>query len=432
MTQPIRPPARIAVVGAGVAGLSSALYLHRLGHAVTIFERFREAQPVGSGLMLQPTGMTVLHDLGLLDAVLDLAQPISGLLGHDARSGRKILDVTYRRGRFGLGVNRAALFQVLFDAVRAAGIRVETDREIVGAETSGDHVHLRDRQGRRLDANFDLVVDAAGVRSPLRDPTAPGAKPKPFAYGAFWATLRLPDAGFSFDRLEQKYERASVMIGVMPAGRITHDGPHTCAFFWSLKTADVQAVRDAGLAAWKARVEKLWPATAPLLAQITSFADLAVAEYAHQTLRQPYRGRVFHIGDSAHATSPQLGQGANMALLDARALAHAMVRGGSIAEIGQAYARSRRLHVRLFQLASLALTPFYQSDGRVIPWLRDGLVATVAKVPPMPAILSDLVSGTLVSPFKAIGLKEVDWAVTGRRDTEREPVTPGTLGRRPA
>lgn len=121
-----------------------------------------------------------------------------------------------------------------------------------------------------------------------------------------------------------------------------------------------------------------------------------------------------------------------MALLDARALAHAMVRGGSIAEIGQAYARSRRLHVRLFQLASLALTPFYQSDGRVIPWLRDGLVATVAKVPPMPAILSDLVSGTLVSPFKAIGLKEVDWAVTGRRDTEREPVTPGTLGRRPA
>ncbi len=142
MIQPSRMPARIAIVGAGVAGLSSALYLHRLGHAVTVFERFPAARPVGSGLMLQPTGMSVLHDLGLLERVLALGQRIVGLVGHDARSGRQVLDVSYRCGRFGLGVNRAALFQVLFDAVRAAEIPIETGCEITGTEASGGLVKL--------------------------------------------------------------------------------------------------------------------------------------------------------------------------------------------------------------------------------------------------------------------------------------------------
>ncbi|MGD9802812.1 MAG: FAD-dependent oxidoreductase [Hyphomicrobiaceae bacterium] len=427
MTQPIRTSARIAVVGAGIAGLSSALYLSRLRQAVTIFERFPEAQPVGSGLMLQPTGMSVLYDLGLLDSVLQLGQPISGLLGHDARSGRRILDVTYRGGRFGLGVNRAALFQVLFDAVLAAGIPIETAHEISRANATEARVWLLDGKGQRINDAFDLLVDAAGVRSPLRDANDPDAVLRPFAYGAFRATLRLPDTGFIFDRLEQRYQHASVMIGVMPAGQITRASPQTCAFFWSLKTAHVQAVRDAGLPAWKARVHELWPATTPLLDQITSLSDLAVAEYAHVTLRRPYNGRIIHVGDSAHATSPQLGQGANMALLDARALAHAIAQAGSLSDIGPTYARSRRLHVRFFQLASRALTPFYQSDGRLIPWLRDGLVATVAKVPPVPTILSALVSGTLVDPFKRIGLTEADWARLGSSQTQRVLAAEGPI-----
>ena len=372
--------------------------------------------------MLQPTGMTVLHDLGLLDAVLQLGQPLSGLLGYDARSGRKILDVTYRGMRFGLGVNRSALFQVLYDAVRTTGIPIETAQEIARTDVSDSEISLIDREGNRVGAAFDLVVDAAGVRTPLRDRNDPAATPRAFAYGAFWATLRLPDTGFASDRLEQRYERASVMIGVMPSGRVAPDAPRTCAFFWSVKTADVPSVREAGLSVWKSRVLDLWPATAPLLDQIESFSDLAVAEYWHLTLRRPYSGRVIHVGDSAHATSPQLGQGANMALLDARALAHAIAGGGSLSAVCAAYARSRRLHVRFFQLASRALTPFYQSDSYLIPWLRDGLVATVARVPPMPTLLAGLVSGTLVSPFGPIGLSEVEWPRVAFEETEPVPV----------
>lgn len=120
----------IAIAGAGPAGLASALYLDRLGHRVTLFERFLEPRPVGSGLILQPTGLAVLHDLGLHDAIAALGQRLDRLRGTDARSGRTVLDVRYASLRWlgrGLGVHRAALFDVLHSAVLGAGIEIRHD-----------------------------------------------------------------------------------------------------------------------------------------------------------------------------------------------------------------------------------------------------------------------------------------------------------------
>ncbi len=82
-----------------------------------------------------------------------------------------------------------------------------------------------------------------------------------------------------------------------------------------------------------------------------------------------------HIGDSAHATSPQLGQGANMALLDALALTVALRDATDLPHAMQRYATMRRWHVRLFQWSSAVFTPFYQSDSRLLPLLRDHLLA---------------------------------------------------------
>jgi salicylate hydroxylase len=56
---------RIAICGCGPAGLAAALLLHRGGHHVVILERFERAKPLGSGLIVQPTGLVVLHELGL-------------------------------------------------------------------------------------------------------------------------------------------------------------------------------------------------------------------------------------------------------------------------------------------------------------------------------------------------------------------------------
>ncbi len=67
------------------------------------------------------------------------------------------------------------------------------------------------------------------------------------------------------------------------------------------------------------------------------------------------------------------------------------------------------LHVRVFQALSFMFTPFYQSDSGVLPFIRDRLVATVAKIPPAPQLLASMVAGAMVDPFAPIGLKEVDW-----------------------
>jgi 2-polyprenyl-6-methoxyphenol hydroxylase-like FAD-dependent oxidoreductase len=77
------------------------------------------------------------------------------------------------------------------------------------------------------------------------------------------------------------------------------------------------------------------------------------------------------IGDAAHCTSPQLGQGANMGLLDAATLADAIASSHDLGIALDAYATARRRHVRFYQWASRWFTPLFQSDSIAAAWLRD-------------------------------------------------------------
>ena len=106
---------RIAVVGYGSGGQAAALLLSRDGHAVEVFERVPHPGPVGAGFLLQPIGLHVLWELGLLDAVLAHGRPIARLFGETA-AGRAVMDMRYAeldRRLFGLGLQRGALFQLL-------------------------------------------------------------------------------------------------------------------------------------------------------------------------------------------------------------------------------------------------------------------------------------------------------------------------------
>lgn len=387
-----------------------ALYLKRAGHRVTIFERFEEPKPVGSGLILQPTGLTVLADLGLLDDIVALGARIDRLHGADASTGRTVLDVRYDAQlgrRFGLAVHRAALFGVLFRAARREAIAIETGVEIEAVE-AGERATLVCSNGRRA-GPFDLVVDASGSRSKLRQSAGNAGAPRPLTYGAFWASLGWRGKGFDEHALLQRYDKASVMIGVLPIGRPEPGAEKMAAFFWSLKPDDADAVRAVGLDAWKERVVRLWPQSEAFTRQIDSFDQLSLARYGHHTMKLPIGRRLAVIGDAAHSTSPQLGQGANMALLDAAALSHALARTQSIEAALEAYAGARRWHVRVFQALSLAFTPFYQSDSVALPFIRDRLVATIAKIPPAPQLLASMVAGTVIDPFRRAGLTEVRW-----------------------
>jgi len=399
----------IAIAGAGPAGLAAALFLHRAGHRVTVFERFDKPAPLGSGLILQPTGLTVLGALGLLTEIMALGSRIDRLYGADARSGRTVLDVRYdaqRGGRFGVAVHRAALFGVLHRAAIGENIAIETGIDLDGVDVGSNALIAG---GGRKVGTFDLVVDASGSRSKLRRFAFHPEEPKPLPYGAFWASLDWRGEGFEDNALLQRYQRASVMIGVLPIGRPELSSEKMAAFFWSLKPDEADRVRSEGLDAWKARVCGLWPECRAYMDQIDSFDQMTLARYGHHTLKLPTGPRLAIIGDAAHSTSPQLGQGANMALLDAAALAHVLARSENIDEALDAYARARRWHVRVFQALSSMFTPFYQSDSTVLPFIRDRLVAIAARIPPGPQFLASMVAGTAVDPFGAVGLREAGW-----------------------
>jgi 2-polyprenyl-6-methoxyphenol hydroxylase-like FAD-dependent oxidoreductase len=393
----------IAVAGCGPAGLAAALLLRRDGHRVTLFERFDAPGPVGSGLMIQPTGQAVLRALGLEARLLAVGSRVDRLFGRAGDRGPVVLDVRYAAlgaaAGFGVGIHRAALFAILHDAVTAAGIPIETGRPIAASRIDGGRRRLLCEDGSEA-GPFDLVVDTLGSRTPLAAPTG-----RALAYGALWASLDWPeDAGFDPAALEQRYRRASVMVGVLPIGTPPGRSRPQAAFFWSLRADRLGDWRAAGLAAWKADVLRLWPRLAPLLDQIVEPEQLTFARYAHRTLPVPAEPAMIHIGDAWHSASPQLGQGANMALLDAYALALALrSEAGIEAAIGRAIALRRR-HVRLYQAMSALFTPVYQSDDRFLPFVRDRLVGPLSRLWPATRIQAAMVSGLVGNPLGGLGL----------------------------
>jgi len=375
--------------------------LARQGRRVTIHERFEAARPVGAGFLLQPTGQAVLDTLDLTSQVEALAQPVRRLFGCAAPTGRTVLDVRYddlHRPRPALGVHRATLFDVLFRAAVAEGVTAQTGCEITGAD-DGRLI----RADGSMTARFDLVVDASGAGSRIAAPLPGGSANggRAFAYGALWATVSWPGDDFDDQALEQVYRGADKMIGVLPVGRRPDSPQRLATFFWSLRADAHPAWLSGGLDAWRDEVSALWPRVAPVVGGLTDPAQLTFARYRHHTVHRPVGPRLAIIGDAAHATSPQLGQGVNMGLLDAHALAQSLERHGDLDRALDAYAAARRWHVRLYQALSLTFTPFYQADGRVLPWIRDHVLGKVARLPLAPRLLAATVSGLLLDPRPA-------------------------------
>ena len=388
------PALDVAVIGCGTAGAAAALFLARAGHRVSVFERVPEPGPVGAGILIQPTGQAVLARLGLLDQVRDRAAPVARLLSV-RRSGRAVVDLSYDelRGRaaIGLGTHRGLLFQVLFDAIAAEpgiALRVGCDVEAVHRAVGGRRA-LAGANGEAL-GDFDLVVVAGGADSG-RLTAELDARVSRYPWGALWFVARDPEGAFA-GCLHQVVDGARRMVGLLPTGLAPGSDHPVVSLFWSVRVDRVAALREGGLALWRDEVLALEPRAEPVVQQLGDMDQLLLARYFDVRMRRWHAEGLAALGDAAHATSPQLGQGANLALWDAMVLAESIA-GAGLAGGLAAYSRARRAHLRYYQLATRWLTPLFQSDSRVGGWLRDRFLPLANRFGPTRRLMLETMAG---------------------------------------
>ncbi len=384
----------IGIVGAGTAGAASALLLARSGHRVTLFERVPDPMPVGAGILIQPTGMAVLKQLGLLEEAVSLGARVDRLHGQNGH-GRKVMDMHYRDWRpdsFGLGMHRGALFSLLQRELAPSGVDCRYGVNVTGIHRQANKTMLRDVQGLEH-GPFDAVIAADGMRSQMRATSGLAASVKPYPWGAVWAICEDPTGVFN-GVLNQRYRAAREMLGVLPTGKSASGGVPLVSMFWSLRTAHFATWQQQGLEAWKQQALRLWPELDGLLSGITQTSQLRFADYCDVVMPRWHGDGIVVIGDAAHATSPQLGQGANLALLDAHFLQRALASTGGIQDALQHYSDERRAHLRYYQWASRMLTPLFQSDQKVLPALRDVFMGVTGRLPFLKTQFAETLAGT--------------------------------------
>ncbi|MGY0612578.1 MULTISPECIES: FAD-dependent oxidoreductase [unclassified Luteimonas] len=395
---------RIAIIGYGTAGQASAVQLTRDGHDVTVFERVPRPGPVGAGFLLQPSGLQELWRMGLLDEVLAHGARVDRLFG-DTPCGRAVMDMRYAGlddRLYGVGLQRGALFSILARAWPERAARLQAGCDIVSVDP--DRGLLRDAGGCEH-GPFDLVVVADGAASQLRGTVDRPRVDRPYPWGALWCLLPA-GAWPHVAELRQRYVAARKMIGLLPVGHCTVDPTRKLSFFWSLRTDAFGDWERAGLDAWHDELQQLWPEASDVLGGITGAAQLAPARYRDTTMRRLHQGRVVLVGDAAHAMSPQLGQGVNMALMDARALAAALGREASLAAALDAYQRERSRHVWIYQMWSRWLTPLFQSGHDTVARLRDAAFLPMGRMPGGRTQMLRVLTGTRSGLFGTLGLDD--------------------------
>ena len=392
---------RIAIIGAGTAGLSAATLLGRQGHHVTIIERAKSLTTVGAGILLQPSGIGALRELGCLEHMQQYGHRIDALYGW-IKSGRTIMQVEYahlnsEQELFGLGAHRAALCHVLDTALSAVPHQRWFGCEVSAIEQSThEAVVLFSRDGQIHREAFDAVLVANGSASQLR-PQSLVRYDRQYPWGAMWLIRPLTEdlASLNKPHLQQRYDSSSVMLGALPTGYVPGDTEtRMLSMFWSLPVSEMPHWQTEAfdLQGWKHRVTNLWPELSPLINNIKSQSELLPATYRDVIMSRWGTGRIGVIGDAAHAMSPQLGQGANMALLDASAIVQAVATSDDWDNVWQQFHASRSGSIRFYQTMSRLLTPMFQSNivgagflrdmglpiAHMIPWLRRQMAETVA------------------------------------------------------
>ena len=362
---------RIAVIGAGIGGLTLANGLQRAGVDVSVFERAYEPPMSGSGLSVFGNGWRALDAVGVGDAVREIAgSAVTGLQAGQRTPNGSWLARTPMRALTALRiVHRAELHAVL-----EAQLRPGTVLYAHAAHVSGtDGLLALEAPGGNTVQRFPVVVGADGIRSATRSAMGLDTGVRYAGYSTWRGITSSPvdlhgAAGETWGR--------GLRFGYAPLqdGRV---------YWFAVATMPAQAdVEDelghvrARFTGWHDPIAALLEATDPAGVFRLPIEDL------DRPLSAFHRGRCVLLGDAAHAMTPDLGQGGNQAMEDAADLTarlHAQLADGSADPDGVAaaldgYDRARRVRTQAVAARARSVGRVAQAGGPVSASLRNALL----------------------------------------------------------
>jgi len=339
----------IAIIGCGFAGLSSALFLSK-NNNITIFDKFHHPEPIGAGILIQPSSQEVLKVLGVYGELMLEGEKVFYMQGINHKHKEVFLSryKDYSPEAFGLGIQRKSLFDILYKkCVVHPLIKFELGQEIKSFDSL---------------TGYDLIIVANGTHSRLRSQLPIKQKTQPYPYGCIWTKMQ---SDYSPNKLSQYVRQSREMFGILPSG--VDNEKRMVSVFWSLpadKPYDLSVIFEKMKFYLKDNTDVIEDIRRQNFAFAT-YADVYMEKYSHNN--------IVVIGDAAHAMSPQLGQGANMALIDSYFLAKCLKQNNRLEDNLETYSKLRKQHTRFYSQASKFLTPLFQSDSTLNGLIRDTL-----------------------------------------------------------
>ncbi len=379
---------RVAVIGCGAAGASAAVFLKRAGHAVEVFEQAPECRAVGAGFLMQPSGMSVLRELGIHDEIISHCSKISRLHVIE-KDGRDLMELRYAElgeNMFGAGLHRPVVMNTLIQLVETEDIKINWGARVEHAQKISDHWQV---EGEK----FDLLVIADGARSAMRQSLIGKGFDRGYGWGAHWFIGKNNHVFQSAD-LHQIVNGTRELAGFLPTGYDIGGSDELLSLFWSVRIEDDSAIRRQPLKAWKDKILTLCPMSENLLGQIDDWDQVLTARYGDVSMRKWHGDQCVFLGDAGHAMSPQLGQGVNLALADASCLASCIAEFPLENALVQ-YSRRRAPTLRYYQLATRSLTPIFQSDQEWIAPFRYSAFRISQRIPFIRKMMTKSMAGMM-------------------------------------
>ena len=297
--------------------MATAAALARVGIVADVYEQAPAIAEVGAGVGLWSNALRSLDVLGAGDSIRAACRPLQ-IVELDNERGEVLSRVDLRAigGDFSRAACHVVLRTILLDALRA---RVEAERVHVGKkctaiEQSGDSVTARFADGS--EATGDHLIGADGIRSVVRGYVVGPDELRYSGQTCFRGVARMPPQEPGVIREIQGLGRR---CAVCPVNDDT-------VFWWAALNAPAGAILPpAERRAFLLDAYRDWPFSFPSFVAATPIDSVLQNDLIDRVpIKSFSRGRVVLVGDAAHPTTPNLGQGANMAIDDAIVIARAL------------------------------------------------------------------------------------------------------------